>query len=494
MRNKILTITLLFILFLGMYSYVYADYGIPEIVSYEAIISNEDGVKADAINKGVKDITIPYNETVVVNQEVNGSKSKTPDVFVEYDGEEYEISIKDIKAVEDNDSVLEKAKEEFKLQEPMYVFREGAFLYEGPSVAYDMIKDDNDNPIEIPVGTVVKFEASTEAWGYTEYNGVKGWAYILTSPKQSVYRDLDCAFADIAKEDYSYLYTMKKIKLSKELGSEKVDATIPAGETIQFDLSVAYPDPHYKTVHIKTEDVDGWYTIVDTEVMNDFSKLDFNIFTTSPVTMYKNVNLDNGKGSTKITQLPPCTEIKLLASYQSDYSDVVCVYLEYEGKTGYCISKGNPSLYDYLMLPSNIFYFSDVMYLEEDAEILGYPGYEPTGEFFKKGEKLTPIYDDFTYRYVTNGEKKGFIKISDAEYTTEQKELVKEDYVENIMSKATYEDPVVETQEEPTEVQKASKNNLAICSIIAFVALVVIIFILRSKDHKAKNRNDDNQG
>lgn len=502
MKNRVLILTILFIIFFGIYNFAYADYGIPDIIEYKAIITNKEGAVAKGTNKTDEDITIPYNEQVVVYCEADGDK--VPTVFVRYESHTFKISMDDIKPIEDSDSLVKKAQER-QVHDPMYVFREGAYLYEGPSICYDQIFDDNGDPIEIPVGTTVEFEASADAWGYTEYNGTKGWVYICTSPKQSVYRDLDCALAFIAKENYSDLYTLNKITLYNEPGGNKVTGTIPADEIVTYLYSVAYPDPHCAAVYIETKNAKGWYQVTDVDTMQDYSKFNVDALITSNTSLYKNINLETEKASNEITKIPEGEKVKLLAVYKNGYTDALFAYIEYDGQKGFYMNTGEED--ECIMLPKVASYFDFIICLKEDAEIFDIPNYESTGEYFNKGEKLSIIYESYPYMYVTNGNKEGIIYLGTLSYDIEEETELVKDTVSKELTSNVVEDNVVndsETEEiepETNEIETLSRNNLAICIYIAIIVLAIIVIKVKIGNKKdtnntnnTNNTNQNNQG
>lgn len=136
----------------------YADYGIPETI-YDAVISNPNGTKLIDDNGDVI-IKIPYKTEVVINSEyiLNGKKY----FCTYYDGKRGYISSKDI-----NPLNIEMNQNETT---QYIVFREGAEIYSGPGLNFDVIS-------EIPEKTILDVSQvnSEFGWGYTTYNGISGW-------------------------------------------------------------------------------------------------------------------------------------------------------------------------------------------------------------------------------------------------------------------------------------------------------------------------------
>ena len=146
------------------------------------------------------------------------------------------------------------------------------------------------------------------------------------------------------------------------------------------------------------------------------------------------------------------------------------------------------------MLPAITQYYLHDIYLTEDAEILELPDYTPTGEYFKKGEILTPLYEGYPYRYLTNGKNEGIIDLNEASYdyaedvneTEEDTMLISPNTENDIESDVEVEEKSMEVN----EIAKTSIDNLAICSFIALVALLIILIKIKLSIKKDKN----NQG
>lgn len=317
--KKFFYFSMILICFILISNFCYADYGIPMIIEYDAKVINPNGTNTLDYS-GKTNGVIPY-ETVVHVLYEDGGKA-----FVLQNNNTVGINLEDIKPVSNEIDMSKANNEEIE----MYVYKEGAYLYNGPSITYGKMEGD----IEIPKGTIVKIEASTDTWGYVEYNGIKGWVYIYTSDAISPY-NMTCSLTNIGREDYSHYYTIKDITLTSTIGAKDNVGTIPAGEHVNSYFYSYYPDPHGKTVYIEYKDLKGWYTINEEEVYQDYSSLDIKITIDENCQIYSEIgpiktdtyerDLLNNVGS-----LQANTECKAIYETLNGYVNYMCV--EYNGE------------------------------------------------------------------------------------------------------------------------------------------------------------------
>lgn len=311
---------LIFLVLISNYSY--ADFGIPEIIQYDATIINESG--ANAVDYSGNTIAVIPSETVIKVLYENDRKA-----FIKYNNSDVGVSLEDIKPISNEIDISEATYGE----KEMYVYKEGAYLYNGPSITYGKVEGD----IEIPKGNIVKITASTETWGYVEYNGIKGWVYIYTSDTVSPY-NMTCSLTNIDYEDFSHYYTIKDISLNSTIGANDNIGTIPAGEHINSYFYSYYPDPHGRTIYIEYKDLKGWYTINEEEVYQDYSNLDITASVSQNCKIYSEIlpmNSDTVERtfSNSIGTLTANTECKVIYETVNKYIDYI--YIEYNGITGW---------------------------------------------------------------------------------------------------------------------------------------------------------------
>lgn len=319
MVKKVFYSFMILIAFILVSNFCYADYGVPMIIEYDAKIINTNGANTSDYF-GEPTGVIPYGTVVHVLYENHGK------AFISQNNDNVGINLEDIKPVSNEVDISKANSGEME----MYVYKEGAYLYNGPSIAYGKIEDE----IEIPKGTIVKIEASTESWGYVEYNGVKGWVYIYTSDPISPY-NMTCSLTNIQGEDYSHYYTIKDITLTSTVGANDNVGTIPAGEHINSYFYSYYPDPHGRTVYIEHGELKGWYTITEGEVYRDYSNLDLKVTTSENYKIYSEIgplktDTYEREFFNNVGILQANTECKAMYETINGYIDYICV--EYNGK------------------------------------------------------------------------------------------------------------------------------------------------------------------
>ena len=172
--NQLKKVIICFVLFLIFPIFASADMGAPFITPYKIRVSNPNGaVLKDSLHN--ETVTVPYDTVLEVNYEY-----KKDDVLygqVKYDNYSYYIiNLSDAQLITSVDDIDFSTFREY--EQSMYVFKEGAYLYKGPSRVYGKV----DGDVEIPVGTIVKTEYCDLdfRWAYVNYNGTKGWVYIFS--------------------------------------------------------------------------------------------------------------------------------------------------------------------------------------------------------------------------------------------------------------------------------------------------------------------------
>lgn len=493
LRNSIIISFVLF-LFLMFSNISYADYGVPEIIEYDATIIAEDGVEVEDSLSGNQIVKIPYGDKVHVLYETEGK------AFAEYNGKTISINLEDIKpASEDVD--ISKAKGG---QKNMYVYREGAFLYKGPSITYGKL----DENIEIPVGTIVKIEASTETWGYVEYNGYKGWVYIYTSDYVSPY-NMVCSLTEIAYKETSHYITINEIELTDGPGSSNVVGTIPAGEKIDFYLYSNYPDPHGECDYVVYKDLKGWFQCNEQDVYKDYSEQDLSIFAISDCEIYEDTSYNK-----KIGTIPAYSEFKLI--YETVDEIEPKVFIEYNGVRGWLkhnISGSNenrfisevPNIYKSTLIPNKSINIIDINTKENTGKSL-----EATKEYYE----IYNYYDfdnKTTYIYVEDTENKentGWIISNSSDYSSRYNysDADYEFYLNNYVDLSsvlevnddTQSTDIAKEKEESKESDKRNidsilENKLLLCVILAVIIFVVaiIIIVLVNKNEKNKVNKEE---
>ena len=484
-----LSIVLLFCLLFSNISY--ADYGVPEIIEYDATVINEDGteiVDYSEQNEGL----IPYGATVHVLYESDGY------AFIEYNNITVNVRLEDIKPVSD-DVDMSEADWGHK---NMYVYREGAYLYKGPSITYGKLEEN----IEIPAGTVVEILASTEMWGYVEYDGYNGWVYIFTSDEISPY-NMTCSLTNIAYKETSHYYTTSQIELTATPESETVTGTIPAGVTVDSYLTSNYPNPHAECVYVVYRDQKGWYRIDELTAYQDSSNQDISVFTATSCDIYQ-----DRACTQKVETIPALTECKVIYETLDEYETQLCV--EYNGTTGWLItSTYNPDGYPYTNEVPDI--YKETIIPNKAINIIDFETMENTGDTIEAGKEYYQKYayykDGESLMYleeIDNKESGGWVIDNTGEYSSinnnrgQEYEFYLSNYVDlsgvlDVRSDENTSDTDKSNRDEKSgekrSIDKVLEDNLVLCIGIAVVVFVVaiILIIIINKKKKSKNNNSE---
>lgn len=478
MKKVIYTFSIVLLIMLFS-NFCYADYGIPGIIDYDAKIINEKGAKAEHGNE-----VIPYGETVHVIYEVDGCAA------IEYNKKTVNVKLEDIKPVTEEVD-FSKAKD---TQKDMFVYREGAYLYKGPSITYGKV----DGETEIPVGTRVKIESCTDMWGYVEYNGIKGWVYIYTSDEVSPY-NMDCSLTEIADKVNSHYYTLKDISVSSTVDGKNVVGTIAKDSSVDFYFYSEYPDPHGKSAYIKYEDIEGWYLQDEEEVYADYSKQDVGVYVYKDLDIYSEISnasdYTNTKFTNKLTTIPANTECKLVYSTLDTYVNYIKV--DYNGTQGWIKDDGY-SIDESKRNVNNPYQIK----LKEKASIIDKDTYKETGETLESGKILTVkymvnMYPD-SYFCVINDDEEIWIKASRYENVFDSEpeyDNLKDSYVDISQFEIKEDDTNNSSNSVKDDNNKKKRNvddelesDLIYCIVgavcVAIIAIIVIIVINKKKKSK----------
>lgn len=472
--------SLVIVLFLAISNVCYADYGIPMMNPYEAKIVNQEGATTNSYISSSNSTVIPYGTVVKVQYEFDGI------AFVEYNGNSVGVNLEDITPTNE---VFENLELEEK-EKDMYVYREGAYLYNGPSIKYSKV----DGEYELPVGTVVHIKSCSDAWGYVEYKGKNGWVYIYTSDQVSPY-NMACSLTEIQKEEYAYYYTLKEITLNSIVGAEDSIGTIPAGEHIKSYFYSEYPDPHGKTIYIEHNELKGWYIVNASEVVQDYSSFtNYTAITDKDIELYSDINYEDFdyKFSNVVGKIPAKKEAKIIYETVDNY--VNYAYLEYNGIAGW--TSDNTSISE-----SKRFWNKEIVKLKQDCKVINFETMEETGEVLLAGETFDVKYRVYpnestsfiVYCLEKNG-KNAWVAMTYNE-SIEHFETTFQDFVYDDLEKVdlskivNIEEKVEETNdlnEENNVVANNSTNNefrncILIASVIAVVAIVITIILNKKR-------------
>lgn len=224
-----------------------ADMGAPTYEHLEAIVSNPNG-------------TITYSgEKLEYGQKVSLQYEEKKDTDMYYysclnndDKKCYQILAKDLSPLEYN---LEDFKREKSIK--MYAF-DNTKMYSGPASYYEEIAN-----IEIPVGTVLSSNYTTEEYMYVTYNGISGWVYRYSYGKYmnrqvSTLADYLDNFGDAYKQLKEAAYTIREVTLlDNPVGGKETGTKIPADTKLNVKYIYSH-EPLAYYVYVEYQGNEGW--------------------------------------------------------------------------------------------------------------------------------------------------------------------------------------------------------------------------------------------
>lgn len=337
----------------------------------------------------------------------NGSKQEK---VLNY-GEKYEYCVythenstsEYIEISNNNESFFVK-KEDITLQEidyklvekksgQVYVYKEGAKLYKGPSIYYEEIEN-----INIPVGTTLTYEYIYygEAWKYVEYNGKKGWiptnwhieATAANVKKGSIISDGDITLFKNPSPDFTL--------------TQKIE--VPANTIINYNVFYDGYDGGAPTdfYYIEYNGYKGWIRPVYgfMGAKTDFGEPGQQMYITlDSVELFDYIGSDN-----VISVIPSGEKIESKYVYAADFSPLSrWIYIEYNGKKGWIVNNINKvsSFYDF----SKGFTLNEIPLSKEK-------GGNDIQYTINKYEEIEYKYIS-PYYYIEQGNKKGWFLYED---------------------------------------------------------------------------------
>ncbi len=320
-------------------NYVHADMDAPQTLVYDAIVSDNEGIKYDGtctavdknnnkVNcyKNSKTIIIPYDTKVTVNYEyVNdgvayGSVSATfeqNDLTYTIQGK---VRLDQLKVIEDfslaDDDVFQ-LKEKSTI---MIASQNGVSMYNAPSTSFTKIDT-------IPYGTELTYEYGAIKnsqginglmWAYVDYNGNKGWIYTLNRGLGSDDDEI------VAKIKGNNIVTIHDTKVYQSVGEDsKVLGTIPANKYIDTTKE-ALTFMSYGWYYVEYDGIKGW--IHDVAVKSGATAT---ITDSSSVKVYSSIKNNYTDDQLSDVLIPNGTVISNTYSYGSKFP---YLRFEYEGK------------------------------------------------------------------------------------------------------------------------------------------------------------------
>lgn len=143
----------------------FADVGAPSFTEYSVRVSNKNGTTVKEWENGkYVDKHIEYDtilKNIVYEEEIDGELYGHSDLGI--------FKLSDCEPLNKDIDLNKYSKDTGKL----YVYKKGAYLYNGPSKIYGKV----DNDVMIPVGETITYTYKDELFAYVDYKGTKGWVY-----------------------------------------------------------------------------------------------------------------------------------------------------------------------------------------------------------------------------------------------------------------------------------------------------------------------------
>ena len=475
MKKLFSLLSIMFLIF-GFNLNVKADMGPPTITEYDIRIKDIEGTTAynDWDNSSV---TIPYDSVLTVTFESNVDGVLFGQIM--YNEKDYLIDLSKVEIIK---KVIDLSKWEKKPQK-MYVYKDGAYLYNGPSKVYGKV---NGN-VELPVGTTIEFEYSDGVWAYVEYKGTKGWVYIYSYKENGPYKEVSSLLN--ASNDTGSIFTVSDVKLETYPGSEiYTGVTIPKFTNVNFKYLYEY-ESHTNYYYVEYNGQGGW-VYGDAYIIG--SK-----FENSTVYTLKDTKLYGDDKKTVYTTIPKHTELKALyEALDTDYSAVGYVYVEYKGIKGWVYFEDGTNS-DVALNWDNDYYTYKILvnaklYDKIDGKLIN--------KEIPANTKIEIKYCDWAnnWYYVVTKNYQGWINISseDMEYIynddSEQEiiypEVKPEEEIINPEVRPEEENKTEEKEDVP-ELPKVSPKEMAIYCISGAVVLALVAFVTIKLINKKKKTN-----
>lgn len=309
-----------------------------KIISYDAVISNPDGLEvylADDWCKGWCSITdasffedsikinLKYGDAITIQLEVGDDGYFCPK---DYNGKCGFVDLKDIKTYSEKIDFknFEKSEENIKL----YAY-DDVEMYAGPSIAYEKIQN-----VKIPKGATIEYEYYDEHWCYVTYNNVSGW--IACNSHIDAYVDVNVANIDdkatkiLFIDDVEFINKKPYGWSNKEKEKEKID--IQKGTILETNISYNHVIGTHKEYLIEYNGISGWITVFGDDARIIYG---INISNMNGAKLYANLDIN----SKILTNIPYKEEVKIINvehyKKENSYSYITMYKVEYNGLIGY---------------------------------------------------------------------------------------------------------------------------------------------------------------
>lgn len=485
MKNKFSRVLVLLICLFVFPVLVKADIGMPEIKSYDVIVTNKDGIKLEDSYKK-KSIVIPYDTKLTVNMEYYNSEKKTYYGYVEYSGVSGDIDLSNVRIV----STKIDLNEFNKLDTPRKVYAiEDVELYKGPSKVYGRIEGEK----VIPKGSTISYEYYDEVWAYVKYENLEGWMVIYPYG-DAIGSDLKTSVVNFApKGNNTILITNNVTKLKvNPREDEEISVNIPKDTVLKYEYSANALKSEY--FYVNYEGTKGWLYITYFGGPYDADGLVEESCTTALV-LNDNVYIYSKRGdlsSKTDKKIEKGKEYSIIYSYATE--EASWYYILYNGEKVWVVAEGFSSENGSSILEN---YGTVYLYkTKEDIDVYEYPSKDAKKiSILKKGTQVDNYYSytDYTLNYKDEYYYWNYIKTDNvAGWVLNSKIDGSYENRKEICTVINEQDPSEEKeekQEEKTEKEDKSLTpaQMAIIgvggAIVLALVVVVTLAIINKKKH-----------
>ena len=364
--------------------------------------------------------------------------------------------------------------EDFKLSKPekLYVFKEGAYLYKGPSKVYGKVEGD----VMLPVGTTIEYEYEDGMFAYVTYNNVSGWVYIYQMLSGG---DIGGPYEEgssLANINSGEIISIEDgAKIYKDVLDSEVLITVPKWEKLKYKYTYNYS---YATkYYVEYNGVKGW--IEDAASICD----DWNLFT--HLNTLKLCKTRQDYDCSDVVMTLPQNKIIPIKYYVYDYDN--WYYIEYNGKSGWVYEEAHESLdidekyfNNGYILKTNAKIYTDIYGYETQLEI---EAGDVNADFY--------VYDNMDYNseyvwlHISEGKNRGWIKVN----KNSVKYKSREDNNNNNNDNNSNQQNNVKTDNE--NVTYIPFKDVLIYSIFGAIGLsITIIVIIKLVNKKKEDKKD----
>ncbi len=454
---------------------VMADAGGPTFSTYDIRVKNPDGTEGiqefdyEGEKVSVKK-TVHYDydkiiKEIVFEEKING------EFYAYSQGERVYLKVADIEAYGEVD--LEKFKQEKSAK--IYVFKEGAYLYKGPSKVYGKVEND----VMVPVGTTLEYNYRDELFAYVTYKGVNGWVYICQQndgTEGSCPYDGDSSIADV--ESGEIIIPVDNAKIYKDVSGKEALTTVPKWKKLEYKYTYSYNyfrDMYYVTYN----GVSGW--------VSDAAHAceDCTIFTHLKSVKICSAMEEECKNS--VGTLPKNTIIPIkyyVRGFDSYY------YLEYNGKSGWVYGDAYEGVDS-----NNVYSGNEVFKLKINAKLYSDIYGKETENIIDAGEIVVDYnvpdngnYEsEYSWLHVIKGDNKGWIKVKNKNIEFIRNEEIK---------KPSGSESKAKNKDNEPNVLGVPFEDFMIYSIFGTVLLaltIVVIIVLVNKNKKVEVKEENKE-